>query len=387
VFADSVSRVSHEAAPGDIAILYGPKGKLAGVGLYDPNSPIRIRVFQFGKGAPIGPELFSTRVRAAAKLREDLLCSPETDGFRLLYGPNDGMPGAVVDIYAGTAVLKLYTQAWLPWMRELCEAIGESFTWERLVLRLARGPAERFGEYGLRDGQILDGPPLDGPVVFRENGIRFEAEPVSGQKTGFFLDQRDNRARVEAISRGHDVLNVFSYTGGFSVYAARGGARRVVSVDISKPASAAAERNFAMNDGQPSVHACEHDAIAQDAFEAMRTLADAGERFGVVIVDPPSFAKRASEIDGALRAYQRLARLAARLVRPDGVLVLASCSSRITIEPFRAAVLSAVRESLPKARVRQTTEHPSDHPVAFDGSAYLKCVFIDPSGGPRDQSA
>ncbi len=294
------------------------------------------------------------------------------------------MPGAVVDVYAGTAVLKLYTEAWLPWMAELCGAIQAAYPWERLVLRLARGPASYFNEHGLQDGQVLDGPELTGPVVFSENGVKFEAEPVSGQKTGFFLDQRENRARVEDLSGGNEVLNVFSYTGGFSVYAARGGAPRVVSVDISKPASAAAERNFKLNESIPEVRDCRHEIVAQDAFVAMKAMVDAGESFGVVIVDPPSFAKRASEVDGAVRAYQRLARLAARLVSNDGTLVLASCSSRVGTSRFREAVLTAVRESLPRARATLTTEHPLDHPVSFDGSAYLKCVFIDPSGRARD---
>ncbi len=184
-----------------------------------------------------------------------------------------------------------------------------------MVLRLNRTTQSQPDHLnGFSDGQILHGPPLDGPVIFQENGLFFEAEPIEGQKTGFFLDQRENRSKVEEVvaeaSGRFEVLNVFAYTGGFSLYAARGGASRVVSLDISAPALAAAERNFALNQADPRVAAARHEILAADAFAALAEMADAGRRFEMVIVDPPAFAKRQDEVDRALGAYTKLAHLA-----------------------------------------------------------------------------
>ena len=375
VFADGVTRTSHEGGPGDVAVLYDQRNKFLGAGLFDPNSPIRVRVLHATRGEPPGAPLFRERIAAALAPRAPLIEASDTTGYRVLYGPNDRMPGVVVDRYGDHLVLKLYSEAWLPWLGPLVEELGRLPDVEHLVLRLARGPSAHYGRYDLTDGAYLFGTPQPQPIVFLENGLRFEADVVSGQKTGFFLDQRDNRSRVEALSNGRTVLNVFAYNGGFSLYAARGGARRVVSVDISAPACRAADRNFALNAADPNVAACTHETIAADAFETMRARRDIGERFDIVIVDPPSFAKRASEVDGALRAYGRLARLAAELRAPNGTLVLASCSSRVSAEVFETTVLGAARAVTPGLTVTERTGHPIDHPIAFDESAYLKCVF------------
>ena len=375
VFADGITRVSHDGEPGDVAVLYDHKNKFVGAGLFDPSSPIRVRVLHFGRGTPPGAELFRERISAALDVRAPLASDADTTGYRVVYGPNDAMPGVVADRYADHLVVKLYSEAWLPWIEPLVEQLVDLTGVEYLVLRVARGPAGYYARHDLRDGAYLVGDRQAQPIVFSENGLRFEADVVSGQKTGFFLDQRDNRSRVEKLSAGRSVLNVFSYNGGFSLYAARGGAKRVVSVDISAPACLAAERNFDLNVADPNVAACAHETIAADAFETMRGLRDAGQRFDVVIVDPPSFAKKATEVEGALRAYGRLARLAAELLARDGTLALASCSSRISAEQFESASFEAARGVLPRLRVVERSGHPLDHPVAFDESAYLKCVF------------
>jgi 23S rRNA (cytosine1962-C5)-methyltransferase len=212
-------------------------------------------------------------------------------------------------------------------------------------------------------------------VVFRENGLRFEADPIRGQKTGFFLDQRDNRARVGDLARGRSVLNAFSYSGGFSLYAARGGAREVTSLDISQPALDAAARHFTLNDDVPAVAACQHELLCADAFEAFEALAEGKRLFDVVVVDPPAFAKKQSEVDRALSAYARLCRLALRVLKPGGELVLASCSSRVSAEAFRDNALSAASRAGRPLRIHEETGHALDHPVGFPEGAYLKCVF------------
>jgi 23S rRNA (cytosine1962-C5)-methyltransferase len=222
---------------------------------------------------------------------------------------------------------------------------------------------------------LLFGPPLDGPLVFRENGLRFECDPVAGQKTGFFLDQRDNRARVEARARSKEVLNVFAYTGGFSVYAARGGASRVVSVDQSRPALAAAERNFALNRTDAGVAGARHETVAGDAFEVLRGMAAAGQRFDLVIIDPPSFAHRQADRERALTAYSRLVELGLGVLRHDGELVMASCSARIPADEFFTHIHKSARAAGRKLQEIERTFHAIDHPVGFPEGEYLKCLF------------
>jgi 23S rRNA (cytosine1962-C5)-methyltransferase len=198
---------------------------------------------------------------------------------------------------------------------------------------------------------------------------------LHGQKTGFFLDQRENRARVEGLAAGKETLNVFAYTGGFSLYAARGGASSVVSLDISAPALAAARRNFDLNRALPGVAAARHELLVEDAFSALARLARDGRRFDLVIVDPPAFAKQQSEIPAALRSYERLAGLALGVLRPGGTLVMASCSSRVGAEDFFAAVRRGAARAGRPLKEFAHTGHPVDHPVSFAEGAYLKCLY------------
>jgi 23S rRNA (cytosine1962-C5)-methyltransferase len=197
----------------------------------------------------------------------------------------------------------------------------------------------------------------------------------SGQKTGHFLDQRANRLRVGAMASGKDVLDVFASTGGFSVHAAAGGARSVHAVDLSAPTLAAAEHNMKLNDHLDAVRSCAFTTEVGDAFEVMVQLARSGSTYDLVVVDPPSFAQRQANVDGALRAYTRLTHLALRLVRPGGVLMQASCSSRVTPEQFFDAVLDAAEVAGRTLREIERTGHDSDHPVEFKEGAYLKAGF------------
>ncbi len=286
------------------------------------------------------------------------------------------MPGLVADRYADTLVVKLYTRAWTPHLPEVLNALLHQQPAERVILRLSRAVQRSpvLG-YGLADGRTLFGTPADGPVIFRENGLMFEADPVHGQKTGFFLDQRENRARVEAVAAGKKVLNVFAYSGGFSLYAARGGATAVTSLDISAPALEVARRNFARNGQLPAIAAARHVTMAADAFQALASMVEDGVRFDVVILDPPSFAKQKSEVEHALGAYRRLVELGLGIVVAGGILISASCSSRVPADTFFAHVLDVGRlQGRPLTEIART-EHPLDHPVNFPEGAYLKCLF------------
>jgi 23S rRNA (cytosine1962-C5)-methyltransferase len=238
VFAEGIRQLKGAGAAGDLAVVFDQYNRFVAIGLYDPDSPIRIRVLHHGEPVVIDQEWLTHRVRTAWQLRREV-ASESTTGYRLVHGENDGLPGLVADRYGSSVVLKVYSAAWLPHLDSVVAALHAVDAPTRVVLRLSR--AVQAAADTLTDGQVLAGDPLDGPVLFLENGITFEADLVRGQKTGFFLDQRDNRARVERHASGRSVLNVFAYTGGFSVYAARGGARAVTSVDISAPALEAAE--------------------------------------------------------------------------------------------------------------------------------------------------
>jgi len=376
-----------------VAVVFDRKNRFLAAGLYDPEGPIRVRLFVHGKPGRVGADLFRDRIANALALREGI-ATPSTTGLRLLHGENDRMPGVVVDRYGDTLVVKIYTAAWLPHLPALVPALEHALQPRRIVLlgsRKVREPGSSAGggstpteagtpAHGLRngvglDGMTLVGPPLDGPLPFLESGLHFEADPVKGHKTGFYLDQRENRRRLEREVRGGRVLNVFAHSGAFSVYAARGGAREVVSLDISAPALVQAERHFSLNRDDPDVRSCTHRTLEGDAFGRMKELAQAGERFATVIVDPPSFAQAAAHRDRALDAYARLTVLAVALLEPGGLLVQASCSSRVGSEDLFARIHMAARDAGAELDSVVRTGHPPDHPIGFSEGSYLKCLW------------
>jgi len=377
LFAERILAQSHEGAAGDLAVAFDPRRRFAAVGLYDPHSEIRVRLLRARVPGPIDEEFFRQRL-AAALLRRRSLPAAGTDGYRLVHGESDALPGLVLDRYAETLVAKLYSHAWLPHLARVLTALLEQQPGERIVLRLSRQLREDPARLaGLADGDMVVGPALSAPVVFRENGLRFEVDPVRGQKTGFFLDQRDNRKRVEGWARGRRVLNAFAYTGGFSLYAARGGAREVTSLDRSRAALECAERSFALNRNLPAVAAAHHDCLEADAFAALSDLARRAERFDLVILDPPALAVRRSQLQEALRAYGRLAKLGLGVLATPGRIVLASCSRPVTPERFRQAVETAARQVGRPLRIVEETGQPIDHPDDFAEGRYLKCLFAE----------
>ncbi|MFQ3674422.1 MAG: class I SAM-dependent rRNA methyltransferase, partial [Aggregatilineales bacterium] len=243
VFEQGVTRQSHEGQAGDLAVIYDQKNRFLAVGLYDPTSPIRVKVLQTKHPAEINADWFRERLQEAINLRAPLLDS-DTNGYRLVHGENDGLPGLVIDRYDTTLVIKLYTAAWLPHLRTVLAALEQVVYAERWVLRLARTVGQ---PHGLQDGMVLKGTPLKAPLAFQENGLLFTADVIRGHKTGFFFDQRDNRALAGKLAQGRTVLDVFAYVGSFAVYCARGGASHITSVDISAPALETAKQLYALN--------------------------------------------------------------------------------------------------------------------------------------------
>ncbi len=373
VFEDAIRKQSHNGQTGDLAVIFDQKQRFLAIGLYDPDSPIRIKVLHHGKPATIDHGWFAAAVSTAAAHRA-VLQQTDTTGHRLIHGENDGLPGLIVDRYAQTLVIKLYSAAWIPHLHELLPGLDAVGGWERVVLRLSRATASALEDtIELYDGQMLRGDPPAESIIFQENGLLFAADVVRGHKTGFFFDQRDNRQTVGALACGKRVLDVFAYTGGFSVYAAAGGASHVVSMDISQPALEAARHNFTLNQHQPGVSQTQHSIMVTDAFDGMEMLRQDGERFDMIIVDPPAFAKRKDEIPGARAAYQRLVETALPLLSSDGHLVMASCSSRISAPDFYELVQSTVQRQGYSTHDVQHHGHALDHPVGFPEGRYLKC--------------
>lgn len=373
IFEDSIVKQNAEGKAGDLAIIYDQKkNKLMAIGLYDPFSPIRIKVLQFKTAANIDENWFREKIKKAYALRAPLL-QTETNSYRLIHGENDGLPGLVADLYADVLVVKLYSFIWLPYLRMILPILQQVSKAKTVVLRLSRKLQERPEElHRLYDGQILRGELEKEEVIFKEHGLLFTANPIRGHKTGYFLDHRHNRKRVGELAGGKKVLDVFAYAGGFSVHALAGGAQQVTSLDISAQALETAKQNVLLNFGEKAPHAI----ILADAFEGLEKLYRQGKRYDLIIVDPPSFAKRDSEREKALKQYAQLSERASRLVLPGGLLVMASCSSRVKKEEFYDTVLGALTRSGIKYRELERREHDIDHPVGFPEGAYLKCMYL-----------
>jgi 23S rRNA (cytosine1962-C5)-methyltransferase len=373
LFADSIHESNRAGQVGELAVIYDRKDKFLAFGLFDPDSPIRVRILHAGKPQTVDFAWWKAHLEKSLDRRAKLF-DATTTGYRLIHGESDGWPALVLDKYDATLVLKIYSAAWLPRLEEILALLKEKIPCESIVLRLSRNIqplAEK--QFQRRDGQMLFGSPTTAPVIFSENGIRFEADVLRGQKTGFFLDQRENRAEVEKSSRGKKVLNAFSFSGGFSVYASRGGAKFVTDLDISVHALESAKRNFALNQNFPGVANCRHEIVQADCFDWLEKTSD---KFDLIVLDPPSLAKRAAEREGAIRAYERLNSLGITRLSRDGILVAGSCSAHVSAAEFFSAIHRAAVKSGRKFSELKTLQHPPDHPANFKEAEYLKTIYF-----------
>ena len=400
VYGNSVREQNCPGSAGELAVIYDRKDKFLAVGFFEPDSPIRVRVLHTGKPQPIDTGWWTVRLDAAVRRRQGLF-DERTTGYRLINGESDGWPGLVLDRYDTTLVFKIYTAAWRRRLEEIVRLIQTRLKPERIVLRLSRNlarvassprpsPPLREGEGGpmpasprhWRDGEIIFGtelvqrarPETGVPILFLESGLRFEADVVRGQKTGFFLDQRENRRALETFARGRTVLNAFSFSGAFSLYAARGGAKSVTDLDISAHALAAAERNFKLNQTDSTVACCRHELVQADAFAWL--AGNAKRKFDLIVLDPPSLAKREAERAGAIRAYARLADHGIRHLSSGGIFVACSCSAHVAAEEFFGTARQSAAKSGRRFVELQTTRHPPDHPAAFAEADYLKAIYL-----------
>jgi 23S rRNA (cytosine1962-C5)-methyltransferase len=375
---------------GAVVLVADEAGRPLARGFWDARSPIAVRVIDdagsgggggSGRAASVA-EVIDERIGAALARRLDLIGRDETDAFRWIHGEADRLPGIHVDLYGAAATVRYDGDGARAFYAGLPERLRAAAGARRRALEVVveRRPRGAGGGGGAGDGTgettraVLGRLPA-GELEVREHGLRFGVDLAHGQKGGLFLDQRENRALVRTLASGRRVLNLFGYTGGFSIYAAAGGARETVTVDSAAPAIAAARRNFERN-GLPLADA---RLVAADAFAFLTEAAAKGERFDLVISDPPSFAPSRRALPAGLRAYRRLHRLAAAVTAPGGLFCAASCSSHVD----RAAFLDSVRDGAVEAGRRFTLRElrgaGPDHPVMaqFPEGDYLKFAVGD----------
>ena len=269
-------------------------------------------------------------------------------------------------------VVKLYSFIWLPYLKKILPILVQTSGCQTIVLRLSRQLQQNEeGLHGLHDGQVIFGALDKEAIQFQEHGLLFNANVIKGHKTGYFLDHRHNRKRIGELSKDKTVLDIFAYAGGFSVHALAGGAKEVVSLDISSQALEMASQNVALNNKEAN-----HTTMAIDAFKGLEELRLAGKRFDLVVVDPPSFAKKESEVTKALHSYARLAKAAIKIVETGGILLLASCSSRVSTEAFFKVAIESMEASGRPYMEMERSLHDVDHPIGFKEGGYLKSIYF-----------
>ena len=372
VFAGAVQRIDGDPADGDVVDVRDESGRFVASGFFNAESQIRVRLVSFREGEEVGPALVKERVREALVLRRDLLGLPsaETDAYRLVHSEGDGLPGIVADVYGGVVVVQ-YASAG---MRRLADAVDEALedllapraVYER-VTGFAVEKEKLFGASGVRRGA------LDDPVVpYRQNGVAFLADVARGQKTGAYLDQRENHFRLAGLSRGRRVLDAHTHAGGFALTAAvRGEAGSVLAVDSSESAVRLAREGARRNGVEDRV-----TVVESDAADVLSDVAARDDTYDVVCVDPPKFAKSRSEREGAIRGYAELFRVAMGAVRPGGVLLACSCAYHVSAEDLLFALNSAGRDADRAVQVLSINGQSADHPIRTPlvEGLYLKAI-------------
>ena len=400
VFSGAIARVVLDAkhkgdAPeeGELVSVFSSANAPLGVGHWQVGS-IAVRILAFGVES-LPADFWHSRIRAAYRVRQTLgladvqrdhvQSTKENNTFRLIHGEGDFLPGLIVDVYAETAVIQAHSVGMHVCRKEIADAIVETVPQVKNIYYKSddtlpfKAPIEgdKIG-YLISDYQFPAplGEGQEGADEFWsiENGLSFRIDWLRGQKTGFFIDQRENRALVERYAKDKDVLNMFCYTGGFSLYALRGGAKTVDSVDVSQKAIDLVNINVAKNFPK----AKNHTAVAADAFEYLSAQKSAGKTYDLIILDPPAFAKHRDAVKNALRGYQRINAKAIEMIRPGGILFTFSCSQAVDKEAFRLAVFSAAAQVGRSVRILHQLHQPQDHPINIyhPEGEYLKGLVL-----------
>ena len=372
VFSGAIAQVLGSPAEGDLVSVWSADGDLLGCGHYQIGS-IAVRILAFGEES-LGEGFWEQSIRSAYELREKmgLAYNDKTNCYRLVHGEGDMLPGLIIDYYDGVCVLQAHSVGMFRSKRQICAALQKVYG-DRLkaVYDKSSGTAPFKAGLELVDGYVYKSEGFDSDeAVVLENGNKFWVNWNEGQKTGFFLDQRENRALVGRYAAGRRVLNLFCYTGGFSIYALRGGAESVESVDSSARAMALVDRNVELNAFTNHIsHTC-------DAIEFLSKVPQ--DKFDMIIVDPPAFAKHRGALKNALRAYQRLNAAAIAKVAPGGIIFTFSCSQVVDKEAFALAVFSAAAQVGRRVRIVDRLNQPADHAVNIfhPEGEYLKGLML-----------
>lgn len=377
VFSGAIHQLPAHVEEGQLVDIFDAEGHYVATGHYQIGS-IAVRVLTF-RQQTIDRSFWVRRLEQAFRLRQAMgLVRPDNSAYRLVHGEGDRLPGLVVDMYADTAVVQAHSVG-MHYERQvvadvLCEVTGVHNVYYKSETTL---PFK--ADLHQENGFLIGGAPgLE--TVATENGLKFNIDWLRGQKTGFFVDQRENRSLVEYYSRGRKVLNMFCYTGGFSVYALRGGAELVHSVDSSGKAVDLVNANVALNYAdQPELHQ-RHEAYCEDAFKFLERIPrrDAADAYDLIILDPPAFAKHKDALRNALKGYTRLNAIAFQKIKPGGILFTFSCSQAVNKDQFRLAVFTAAAQSGRHVRILHQLHQPADHPISIyhPEGEYLKGLVL-----------
>ncbi|HEY1836947.1 MAG TPA: class I SAM-dependent rRNA methyltransferase [Rhizomicrobium sp.] len=348
-------------APGSLVSVEGDDGRDFGVGYFNPKSLIAVRLFEAPKDTAIDAAFFAERLRRALAMRDALYDKPF---YRLVHAEGDRLPGLTVDRFGETCVLQITTAGMEALIEPLRAALDETVAPKTIVLRNdtpSRG-LEGLPSYVSGDARR---------ILVEENGARYFADPAGGQKTGWYYDQRDNRAFMASLAKGKSVLDAYCFSGGFAVLAARAGAKEAIALDSSQPALSLAEEAAAANNAKVSF-------VKTDVFEKLEQLGAQNEKFDIVVADPPPFVKSRKDLEAGAKAYRKLARLSAAVIAPGGFLLLASCSHNIDVERFASECAIGIARVGRKASVIRQAGAGADHPVhpMLPESAYLKALVF-----------
>ena len=371
IFAGAIQDVEGNPQTGDTVSVVAAGGEALGLAAYSPASQIRARLWTLDPDATVDDAFIGSRIRHAAASRAGMF-DAKHDAARLVHGESDGLPGVVADRYADVVVVQLTSAGAEHWRDAIVAALaalpGVTAVYERsdAEVRTLEGLAPRTGT---ASGTLPRG------LAIVEDGIAYGVDPVAGQKTGFYLDQRDNRRIVRQLAHGRRMLNVFCYTGGFTLAALAGGAARATSIDSSGDAIAQARANVARN---ASLDAARGEWIEADAFVDLRRLRNAGATFDLVVLDPPKFAPTAAHAERAARAYKDVNLLALKMLEPGGILATFSCSGGVTADLFQKIVAGAAVDAKADVQIVRKLGASADHPVAlsFPEGEYLKGLLL-----------
>jgi 23S rRNA (cytosine1962-C5)-methyltransferase len=371
VLESAVAKVEGTPGDGDVVDLATHDGRFVARGLWNPHSRIRVRLYAFDAATKLDDAFWRGRIEAAVALRKELGLDDRAGAARLVNSEGDDLSGLIVDRYGEYLAVQVTALAMAKRLEMFCDVLESAVGPRGILLRGAERGLAKLEGLALPD-RLMRGAAPSGPIFVHEHGLRFGVDLAEGQKTGYYLDQRDNRHAAARYARGRRVLDMFCYSGGFAVACAvSGGARSVLAVDASGRAVALARANAQLN-GAANVTVEE-----SDAFEKLDALAAAGERFGMIVLDPPKFARSRAAVDDALRAYHRVNRVAVGLLEPGGILVTCSCSGSVTRDDFHQMLAGVAQRAGRPIQILESRGAAPDHPVSVSclEGEYLTCVI------------